>query len=80
MFKAVTWLPCSLFFAAGRTMLGITVLLMQLSVVLWPVASSWARQFVRETQMEKRLDELVRDYRVALPLDGQPSKRFAAAA
>ncbi len=80
MLKDVAWLPCRLFFSAGRTKLGVITLLMQLSLVLWPLASDWARQFARDTDLEKRLDELVKDYRLPTAHLHQPKKRFATVA
>jgi hypothetical protein len=77
--KYVAWLPCRLFFAAGRPKLGVIALLMQLSLVLWPLASDWARQFARDSDLEKRLDELVRDYRLPADHPHLPKKRFATA-
>jgi len=80
MLTVYTWFPCRLFFAAGRMKLGIIALLMQMSLVFWPMASDWARQFSRDADLEKRLDELVRDYRLPVTEDRLPKKRFAAAA
>jgi hypothetical protein len=53
---------------------------MQMSLVLWPLASDWARQFARDTDLEKRLDELVKDYRLPTAHLHKPKKRFATVA
>jgi hypothetical protein len=68
------------FFAAGRVMTGLLVLLMQASLVLWPAAYSMARQLNESSAIDRILSELAAAYQ--LPADGvhhPPRKRFRTA-
>ncbi len=49
-------LPCKCYFETGHAVLGFITLFMQLTLVLWPVASSMAASY-RESQHIKRLLE-----------------------
>ena len=50
--------PCATFFADGRPFSGVTALLMQATVVLWPVAARWAHESIERTGIERLLNEL----------------------
>ncbi len=57
-FNLAKFLPCAVFFANGRAVGGVVALLMQATVVLWPVASRWALQLEERKGIEALLDEL----------------------
>jgi len=57
-FNLAKFLPCAVFFANGRTVSGVVALLMQATLVLWPVASRWAFQDEERKGIEALLDEL----------------------
>jgi len=74
--KVNVFCPFLTFFSAGEARLGLTVLFMQLSFVLWPAAVRQAREFARARGMQQMLDELSLTYsRGDLP----PNKRFREA-
>lgn len=74
------WLPCASFFASGRMVLGLLALVMQMSLVLWPLASKWARGTVDQSNIERMLAELSEANRVPVDPYAQPLKRFRQAA
>ncbi len=57
-FNLTKFLPCAVFFANGRVASGVIALLMQATLVLWPVASRWAFQLQERQGIEALLDEL----------------------
>ncbi len=60
-------------FRAGRIFLGISMVMMQLSLVLWPVAVCCARKLSCAARVQALLDEISVNYA------GQPcEKRFVA--
>jgi hypothetical protein len=71
-------LPCASFFAAGRTGRGIVTLLMQLSLIFWPVAASWARELSGRAEVNRMLAQFAETHRVD-PY-AQPVKKFRRAA
>ncbi len=75
--KLSVLLPCSAFFTEGRIFAGTMALLMQLTLILWPVAARWARSTGQQTGMEKKLAELSETHRVHVdPYAKQPEKKF----
>ncbi len=52
-------LPCAAFFSEGLVLPGIVALFMQASLVLWPVASRWARVTTGNSGVQKRLAQVV---------------------
>ncbi len=75
-----TYLPCAVFFRAGRVFSGIGVLLLQLSLVFWPVASRMARGMNEQSGVERLLAELSERHRLPADPYGKPAKRFRQAA
>lgn len=73
-------LPCSAFFSAGRLFSGILALLMQMSLIFWPSAASWARRSQGRSQVETMLQQLARQHRVKPDPYAQPAKKFRRAA
>ena len=57
-FNLAKFLPCAVFFANGRAAGGVVALLMQASIVFWPVASRWAFQLKERRSVEALLDDL----------------------
>jgi hypothetical protein len=51
-------LPCAVFFAEGETFKGVGALLLQLTLVFWPLAAQWASQSRQHTGVDKMLAEL----------------------
>ncbi len=75
--KLSTVLPCAAFFSQGLVLPGVVTLFMQLTLVLWPAASRWARANNAQTGMEKKLAELSETHRVKSdPYAKQPTKKF----
>ncbi len=76
--KISALLPCVTFFSAGRIADGAANLLMQLSLVAWPLAVHWARQFNEQRYVNRMLNEFSAAY--PLPLQSaKPGKRFRGA-
>jgi hypothetical protein len=74
--KVNVFFPFLTFFSAGEVRLGVTMLLMQLSLVLWPEAVRRARDFAQARGMQRMLDEFSQAYgRDETP----PNKRFRQA-
>jgi len=55
-------LPCATFFSAGRTKAGILALLLQLSLVFWPVAVKQARICRKQMAIASKLAEYSSKY------------------
>ena len=49
-------------FRAGRVTLGLLILAMQLSLVLWPIAVRWAKQLSHEHRIQALLDQISVNY------------------
>ena len=75
-FKLSRVFPCTSFFAEGRILAGMAALLMQLSLVFWPVASRWARVTDNQSGMEKMLAELSETHRTKADPYSKPPKKF----
>lgn len=67
--------PCVALFADGRPIAGLFALLMQVTVVFWPVAARWAYVSHERTGIEKLLTELSETNRMAIdPYRSAPKK------
>jgi hypothetical protein len=64
------------FFAQGRVASGLLALLMQVSLVLWPAATRWARSAIEKSGVEKFLAELAAENHVKPDPYAQPTKKF----
>ena len=84
-------LPCLTFFVAGRVMSGLLVLLMQASLVLWPLAIRMAHQLNESSAIDRILNELSAAYKLPAEshhlarkrlrtLDGAAQPSFGASA
>jgi hypothetical protein len=76
IFKLSQLLPCTSFFSEGRLFLGLVALLMQMSLVFWPVAARWANRTAERSGMERMLAELSEAYRLPDDPYARPAKRF----
>jgi hypothetical protein len=77
--KTSTLLPCATFFARGQAALGVVALLMQLSLVLWPVAARWAGKTTDAGSVDRMLAELSETHKIPVG-HIQPKKRFTQTA
>ena len=68
--------PCAVFFAEGQILKGLVALLMQLSLVLWPLAARWAGRAAEHSGVEKLLAELARTHRAPADPYAPPAKKF----
>jgi len=75
-FKLSQILPCSSFFNEGRLFLGILALLMQVTLILWPVAAQWANKTAERSGVEKLLAELSETHRRNIDPYAVPTKKF----
>jgi hypothetical protein len=57
-FKSPGFFPCATFFGEGRTAMGVLVLLLQATLVFWPLAARLARRETERTGIEELLNEL----------------------
>jgi hypothetical protein len=71
-----TYFPCAVFFRSGRTGLGIAVLLLQATLVFWPMASRLAREYREQSGMQVLLHEFSEKYGPPVELRGLRGKRF----
>jgi hypothetical protein len=78
--KLDVWFPCASLFARGRIALGLLALVMQMSLIFWPLASKWARGSADQSNVERMLAELSEANRVPVDPYAQPLKRFRQAA
>jgi hypothetical protein len=63
-FEKSSVLPCLTFFAAGRVVPGLLTLLMQMTVLFWPVAARMAREFDEARGLERMLSEISQSYKL----------------
>lgn len=68
--------PCVAFFADGRPFAGIIALLLQATLVLWPVAARWAFISRERSGIERLLGELSETNRLAVDPYGTVPKKF----
>lgn len=54
------WLPCRYFWLTGRRGAGWIALLLQITLVLWPIASFWAMAVAVRSQETAQWHPLVR--------------------
>lgn len=71
--------PCVTFFNEGRVVMGIAVLLLQLSVVFWPLAVQLGRRKYEQTGIDKLLTEFSEAHQSALDPYSRPVKKFRGA-
>ncbi len=57
-FKLAKILPCAVFFSEARPVAGGMALLLQVSLVFWPLAARWAAQACERAGIERLLNEL----------------------
>ncbi len=76
LLKPSRMFPCAAFFAEGRSIAGVVALLMQFTVVLWPVASRWAERAGERSGVERLLAELSEAHRLPHDPYAMPSKKF----
>jgi hypothetical protein len=77
-------LPCQPFFSRGHIVAGVAALLMQLTIVLWPLAASWARKFSppgvsksrRKPNVDQVLAELAKANRAPVDPYAKVPKKF----
>jgi len=77
--KSSALFPCSVFFARGQVGMGIVTLLMQITIVLWPVAASMAGKTTGGTNVDSMLAELSEANKVPLG-HIKPKKTFSQSA
>ncbi len=53
---------------------------MQLSIIFWPQAASWARRYKEESGVDRLLQEFAETHRVPVDPYAVPMKRFRQAA
>lgn len=68
--------PCAAFFAGGQILTALVVLLMQLSIVFWPVAVRLARERDERNGVERLLAQLSETHRVPSDPYAVPLKKF----
>ncbi len=66
MTPTISLLPCTVFFKAGKTGAGIATLLMQLSILFWPVAIAMARTARKQSAIETILADYAAQYPVPM--------------
>ncbi len=72
-------LPCAIFFRSGRRLDGFLNLLLQLTVIFWPVALAWAREVKRAHGVTALLSEISVTYKVPFEQMRKSGKTFARA-
>lgn len=71
-------LPCAVYFRAGCLRAGIAALLLQLTLICWPMAVSRAKIFCRQAAVDDALKEYSKKY--ALPMHARwDGRRFRSA-
>jgi hypothetical protein len=78
--KSVGIFPCATFFAEGRPVSGSVALLLQMTLIFWPLAARWARETTERTGIEKLLTELSDAYHGPDDNYRYASKKFREAA
>ncbi len=71
--------PCVTFFSAGRPGAGSLSLLMQMTILLWPLAFAWARHFNRAAGVKQVLSDFSCAYKIPRSAHVRPRKRFRRA-
>ncbi|MDE8347000.1 MAG: hypothetical protein POH28_12645 [Acidocella sp.] len=68
--------PCATFFASGQLLTAVVVLLMQLTVLLWPMASRMAKELDERHGVERLLAQLSETHRAPSDPYAMPMKKF----
>lgn len=68
--------PCAALFADGRPVAGCFALLLQATIVFWPVAARWAFVSHERTGIERLLGELSETNRLTVDPYGTTPKKF----
>lgn len=68
--------PCVAFFADGRPVAGVIALLLQATLILWPVAARWAFVAHERVGIERLLGELSETNRLEADPYGTVPKKF----
>jgi len=66
MTKTISLCPCIAFFKGGKVQSGVIALLMQLSVLFWPAAVAWAREYEHQTAISSLLADYASKYPVPM--------------
>jgi len=77
--SSALWFPAGRFFNDGRLLFGLILLVLQVTIIFWPLAISIARRQVNRLGVERLLAELSDAYRPASAA-GAPGKSFRKAA
>ena len=68
--------PCVALFAIGRPVAGFCALLLQATIVFWPVAARWAYVSHERSGIERLLSELSETNRLTVDPYGTTPKKF----
>ena len=68
--------PCVALFADGRPVAGAIAVLLQASLIFWPVAARWAYVSNERTGIERLLTELSDTHRLSVDPYGKTPKKF----
>ena len=68
--------PCVALFANGRPVAGCFAILLQATLVFWPVAARWAYVSHERTGIERLLSELSETNRLTVDPYGRAPKKF----
>jgi hypothetical protein len=77
-YALVAFLPAVIFFQAGRTRGGVIAMLMQITVVFWPLASIGALVIVREDTVAKEYEQWMDSIPRAEAADDSAERRKAS--
>lgn len=77
--SSALWFPAGRFFNDGRVAFALILLVMQATIIFWPLAISIARRQMNRLGVERLLAELSDAYRPASATSG-PGKSFRKAA
>jgi hypothetical protein len=77
--KSSALFPCGVFFARGQVGMGIVTLLMQITIVLWPVAASMAGKTSSAENVDSVLAQLSETHKVPMG-HIKPKKTFSQSA
>jgi hypothetical protein len=71
--------PCRIFFEAGKARTGLVVLMLQASLIGWPLAVRMARRFMKPREVTAMLDAFSRRYaqRQNLPMKAFRARKAA---
>ncbi len=72
--KISIWQPHRRFFEAGQHGNGVLVIILQFSLIFWPLAIKMARRFEEDLRVQDMLNSFAQANQDRFPL--RPSKRF----